>query len=51
MDYSFLGRTGMQVSRICLGAATFGVAPAPQEADRIVGAAERGRSTPPSAFG
>jgi 1-deoxyxylulose-5-phosphate synthase len=39
MEYSVLGRTGMRVSRICLGTATFGVAPAPQEADRIVGAA------------
>src|SRR4051794_8162471 len=39
MEYSVLGRTGMRVSRICLGTATFGVAPDPQEADRIVGAA------------
>ncbi|MDT0170932.1 aldo/keto reductase [Pseudarthrobacter sp. BRE9] len=39
MRYSTLGRTGVKVSRICLGTATFGVAPAPEEADRIVGAA------------
>jgi aryl-alcohol dehydrogenase-like predicted oxidoreductase len=39
MKYSVLGRTGMRVSRICLGTATFGVAPDPQEADRVVGAA------------
>lgn len=39
MRYSILGRTGVQVSRICLGTATFGVAPNPEEADRIVGAA------------
>lgn len=39
MKYSVLGRTGMRVSHICLGTATFGVAPDPPEADRIVGAA------------
>ena len=39
MNYSVLGRTGMRVSKICLGTATFGVVPDPQEADRIVGAA------------
>ncbi len=39
MRYSVLGRTGLRVSRICLGTATFGVAPDPQQADRIVGAA------------
>lgn len=39
MRYAILGRTGVKVSRICLGTATFGVAPGPEEADRIVGAA------------
>ncbi len=39
MKYSVLGRTGMRVSQICLGTATFGVAPDPVEADRVVGAA------------
>jgi aryl-alcohol dehydrogenase-like predicted oxidoreductase len=39
MEHSVLGRTGMRVSKICLGTATFGVAPDPQQADRIVRAA------------
>ena len=39
MQYSVLGTTGVKVSRICLGTATFGVAPTPEEADRVVGAA------------
>lgn len=39
MKYSVLGSTGVRVSRICLGTATFGVAPAAQDADRIVGTA------------
>lgn len=39
MEYTVLGRSGMRVSRICLGTATFGVAPDPQEAERIVSAA------------
>ncbi|GAA1741742.1 aldo/keto reductase [Isoptericola hypogeus] len=39
MEYSVLGRSGMRVSRICLGTATFGVAPDPREAERIVDAA------------
>jgi aryl-alcohol dehydrogenase-like predicted oxidoreductase len=39
MQYSVLGTTGVKVSRICLGTATFGVAPTAQDADRIVGAA------------
>src|SRR3954465_12699254 len=39
MKYSVLGTTGVKVSRICLGTATFGVAPTAQDADRIVGAA------------
>ena len=39
MDYSLLGSTGVKVSKICLGSATFGVAPAAQEAERVVQAA------------
>ena len=39
MQYSVLGPTGVKVSRICLGTATFGVAPSVQDADRIVGTA------------
>ncbi|MCI9887782.1 aldo/keto reductase [Micrococcales bacterium 31B] len=39
MKYSVLGPTGMRVSTICLGSATFGVAPTSQEADAVVGAA------------
>ena len=39
MQYSVLGATGVKVSRICLGTATFGVAPTAQDADRVVGAA------------
>ena len=39
MKYSVLGSTGMKVSRICLGTATFGVAPTAQDADQLVGAA------------
>src|SRR5215208_4428291 len=39
MQYSVLGTTGVKVSRICLGTATFGVAPSAQDADRVVGAA------------
>jgi aryl-alcohol dehydrogenase-like predicted oxidoreductase len=39
MDYSVLGPTGVRVSRICLGTATFGVAPDAQEAERVVDAA------------
>ncbi len=39
MKYSVLGPTGVRVSRICVGTATFGVAPGPQEADGVVGAA------------
>lgn len=40
MKYSVLGRTGMKVSRICLGTATFGVAPTAQDADQVIGAAQ-----------
>jgi len=39
MRYSILGSTGVKVSRICLGTATFGVAPTSQAADQLVGAA------------
>ncbi len=39
MDYSLLGVTGVKVSKICLGTATFGVAPDAQEAQRVVHAA------------
>ncbi|MDO5662753.1 MAG: aldo/keto reductase [Brachybacterium sp.] len=39
MKYSVLGPTGIRVSTICLGSATFGVAPASQDADAVVGAA------------
>ncbi len=39
MDYSLLGPTGVKVSTICLGTATFGVAPNAQEAERVVDAA------------
>ena len=39
MKYSILGPTGVRVSRICLGSATFGVAPNSEEADGVVGAA------------
>lgn len=36
MQYSILGKTGIRVSRICLGTATFGVAPSARDADRLV---------------
>ena len=39
MKYSVLGHTGVRVSRICMGTATFGVAPSSQDADGVVGAA------------
>ena len=39
MDYSLLGPTGVKVSKICLGTATFGVSPDAQEAERVVQAA------------
>src|SRR3954453_17822664 len=39
MKYSILGATGVKVSRICLGTATFGVAPTAHDADLVVGAA------------
>ena len=40
MRYSVLGRTGIKVSQICLGTATFGVAPTSDDADQVVGAAQ-----------
>jgi aryl-alcohol dehydrogenase-like predicted oxidoreductase len=36
VDYSLLGSTGVKVSKICLGTATFGVAPDALEAERVV---------------
>ncbi|MDA8290139.1 MAG: aldo/keto reductase [Actinomycetota bacterium] len=39
MDHAVLGTSGMRVSRLVLGTATFGVAPLEKEADRVVGAA------------
>ena len=39
MEYCLLGPTGVKVSKICLGTATFGIAPDAQEAGRVVGAA------------
>jgi aryl-alcohol dehydrogenase-like predicted oxidoreductase len=39
MQYSILGSTGVRVSRICLGTATFGVAPTAEHTDRLVGEA------------
>jgi aryl-alcohol dehydrogenase-like predicted oxidoreductase len=39
MEYCVLGSTGVKVSKICLGTATFGVAPDAQESGRVVHAA------------
>ena len=39
MEYMPLGPTGVNVSRICLGTATFGVAPNERDAERVVHAA------------
>ena len=39
MRYALLGPTGVKVSGICLGTATFGVAPNEHEAERVVDAA------------
>jgi aryl-alcohol dehydrogenase-like predicted oxidoreductase len=36
VEYAVLGRTGVRVSRICLGTATFGVAPLAEDAPVIV---------------
>src|SRR4051794_22049945 len=39
MKYAVLGPTGVRVSRVCVGTATFGVAPSSQDAGGVVGAA------------
>jgi aryl-alcohol dehydrogenase-like predicted oxidoreductase len=39
MEYALLGSTGVKVSRICVGTATFGVAPSARDADRVIHAA------------
>lgn len=39
MRYSVLGPSGVRVSKVCLGSATFGVAPSSHDADAVVGAA------------
>lgn len=39
MDYAVLGTSGMRVSRLVLGTATFGVAPSERAADQVIGAA------------
>jgi aryl-alcohol dehydrogenase-like predicted oxidoreductase len=39
MQYAILGSTGIKVSRIALGTATFGVAPTAEHTDRLVGEA------------
>jgi aryl-alcohol dehydrogenase-like predicted oxidoreductase len=39
MKYSLLGRSGVKVSSVCPGTATFGVAPSAHDADQVVGAA------------
>jgi len=39
MQYSVLGTTGVKVSRVCLGTATFGVAPSSTAADDVIGTA------------
>jgi len=39
MKYSVLGPTGVRVSRVCVGTATFGVAPSSHDADQVVGSA------------
>src|SRR5436853_556283 len=36
MEYTLLGRTGVRVSRLALGTATFGVAPQEQDAIKLV---------------
>jgi hypothetical protein len=33
MEYALLGPTGVKVSKICVGTATFGVAPTERDAD------------------
>ncbi|MGO4455313.1 aldo/keto reductase [Arthrobacter sp. RAF14] len=39
MQYSVLGPTGIRTSKICLGSATFGIAPSSKEAAEVVSAA------------
>lgn len=39
MEYSYLGSSGIRVSRVGLGTATFGVAPVARDVDQMVGAA------------
>jgi 1-deoxyxylulose-5-phosphate synthase len=39
MEYALLGPTGVKVSTICVGTATFGVAPTERDADQVVHAA------------
>ena len=39
VDYALLGPTGVRVSKICLGTATFGVAPTERDASRVIQAA------------
>ncbi|WP_438036987.1 aldo/keto reductase [Sorangium sp. So ce204] len=39
MKYSVLGPAGVRVSKVCMGTATFGVAPSSQDADAVVAAA------------
>ena len=39
MEYTALGPTGVKVSKISVGTATFGVAPREHDADRVVRAA------------
>ncbi|TDO51647.1 aryl-alcohol dehydrogenase-like predicted oxidoreductase [Kribbella sp. VKM Ac-2527] len=39
MEYALLGPTGVEVSKICLGTATFGVSPDERDAERVVHAA------------
>jgi hypothetical protein len=40
MEYSLLGPTGVKLSRICLGMATFSVAPDAQESDNCLSVKE-----------
>jgi aryl-alcohol dehydrogenase-like predicted oxidoreductase len=40
MEYSLLGPTGVKLSKICLGTATFSVAPDEQESDNCLSAKE-----------
>jgi aryl-alcohol dehydrogenase-like predicted oxidoreductase len=39
MQYRVLGNTGIEVSAVCLGTATFGIAPLEEDAGRLVGRA------------